>query len=162
MNLANIVQTALDRGAVCYSLSTGEVKGNDHAVSKVTSTIFHLTDEVVANYIKANSVMLSTGDNYLQIHQSGAKWMMSVKDTSVTIKVVKDRDDCFRINCSRDGITLLDILDAMDKCKFRALLMEYLDDNKVMAYAKIGTKYHALGYIPKQTFIDYLKTKRHD
>jgi hypothetical protein len=80
----------------------------------------------------------------------------------VTIKVVKDRDDCFRINCSRDGITLLDILDAMDKCKFRALLMEYLDDNKVMAYAKIGTKYHALGYIPKQTFIDYLKTKRHD
>ena len=162
MNLRNIVQTALDRGAVSYSLSTGEVISNNFGVNSANSTIFHLTDEIVADYIKENAVMLSTGDNYLHIEQSGPKWMMSVKDTSVTIKVVKDRDDCFRINCSRDGVNLADILDAMDKCKFRALLMEYLDDNKVMAYAKIGTKYHALGYIPKQTFIDYLKTKQHD
>jgi len=162
MNLRNIVQTALDRGAVSYSLSTGEVISNNFGVNSANSTIFHLTDEMVADYIKANAVMLSTGDNYLHIEQSGAKWVMSVKDMSMTIRVVKDKDECFRINCSRDGINLADILDAMARYKNRALLMDYLDDNQVMAWAKIGTKYHALGYIGRQTFVKYLKSKRHD
>lgn len=78
------------------------------------------------------------------------------------IKIVKDvRGDykSLKVQASQDGVKYSLLLQALVDYKDQQFLSECFDQKNVSAWAKIGTRYHPLGYIPKDHFDQFKNLK---
>lgn len=80
----------------------------------------------------------------------------------VPFKVIVDvgaRRVSIQIRFARDGVRLLEIMEAIDSIKNKDVVEQAFASNDVMAMCKVGPRYHMLGSVSKKMYDGYLKLK---
>jgi hypothetical protein len=86
----------------------------------------------------------------------------NTQSAKVPYKVVVDvgaRRVSIQLRFVRDGVRLIEIMEAIDSIKNKDVVAQAFASNDVMAMCKVGARYHMLGSVSKKMYDGYLKLK---